>query len=124
MKPALTPTDEKSLDEDLAYILGYDTDNTALDPLLLKQKLREVITDNQILVEKINARDKDVRKLSEYVETLLHHTRAIERSRAWWLGSTITGWVRILLGYGRRTWVFKDCERIATMYHHWKKARD
>lgn len=123
MKPALAPMDEKQLDDDLAYILGYDIDHT-LDPLLVKQKLREVISDNQILVEKINARDKDVRKLSEYVETLLSHTKAIERSRAWWLGSLITGWVRILLGYGRRSGVFKDCERIATMYHHWKKARD
>lgn len=123
MKPALAPMDEKQLDDDLAYILGYDIDHT-LDPLLVKQKLREVISDNQILVEKINARDKDVRKLSEYVETLLNHTKAIERSRAWWLGSMITGWVRILLGYGRRNGVFKDCERIATMYHHWKKARD
>lgn len=115
--------DEKSLDEDLAYILGYDIDHT-LDPLLVKQKLREVIHDNRILIEKIHAREKDVRKLSEYVETLLHHTKSIERSRAWRIGSTVTGWVRILLGYGRRTWVFKDCERIATMYHHWKKARD
>lgn len=123
MKFAL-PTTEEELDDDLADILGHDTDSPALDSLLMKRKLREVIHDNQLLVEKLNARNKDVRRLCEYIDTLLFNVRAIERSKAWKLGNSVAAVVKTFMRLPHRNRVFTDCERVGEMYHHWKKSLD
>ena len=76
------------------------------------------------LERRIDRLNKDVDRLDSYVETLVEGVRMIEASRSWWVGSSIVGTGKWLLGRPGRTTFFRETDELYEVFCHWRRSRD
>ena len=68
--------------------------------------------------------NKDMQRLQDYLDQMIHDIRSIQHSRAWRIGYTLMACAKRLLGRKANGDGFTHIDAVIERYHHWKKARD
>ena len=87
------------------------------------ERLYDVVLKDLSIDERESAQ-RDVARLTRYLDRLEHDICAVESSRAWRIGYQIMHTAKRLLGRSTQGDGFKAIHETLELYHHWKKARD
>lgn len=90
----------------------------------LHAALEALIASHQTLDEEDYLQNKDIQRLKDYLEQMIHDIQSIQRSRAWRLGYRIMSLAKRVLGRQTSGDGFAHIDAVIERYHHWKKARD
>lgn len=96
--------------------IAPDADNAA-------QQLLNAIRDQDVTHAQAQL-ERDVERLTCYLEQLQHDVEQIERSRAWRLGYKLMSFLKRLLGRKTSQDGFAHIDTIFEQFDHWKRARD
>lgn len=87
-------------------------------------KMREACEERDHLQHQLNMSERNIEKLTHYLDMLQHDVIAIEQSRAWRIGFRLVSFLKSLTGRAASRYGFSAIHRTFTLYHHWKKSRD
>ena len=110
-----TDLDDASLQE----LLGVNTD----DEKAIRKAITVLIRENETLHIRNDYLERDIERVSRYLDQLQHDVSAIEHSRAWKIGFGIVSLLKRLLGRKPSDPIFGNIRKQLDTYHHWKKSR-
>lgn len=109
--------------EQLYQLMDVDFEQVGDEQYVLL-RMREVCEErNQLKLRNVMLQ-RDIEKLTHYLDQLQYDTMAIERSYAWRIGFKAVTTLKKLTGRTGARHAFTSVHRTLTLYHHWKKSRD
>ncbi len=125
--PAPVPQQDAAIQsrqlEELYRLMEIEPDEVE-DEWLVLSRMRDICKERQYLTARNKLQQRDIEKLTRYLDLLQHDVLAVERSRAWRLGFRIVATLKSLTGRPAGRHVFGNVHRTLGYYHHWKKSRD
>lgn len=109
--------------EELYQLMDIDPDNIE-DDWYVMNRMRDICKEKAYLLKRAQLLQRDIEKLTRYLDQLQHDVTAIEHSRSWKLGLMIVSTLKLVLGRNAGRNVFATVHRTFGFYHHWKKSRD
>lgn len=109
--------------EELYQLMDIDPDDIE-DDWYVMNRMRDICKEKVYLAKRNQLLQRDVEKLTRYLDQLQHDVTAIEHSRAWRMGLMVVSTLKMALGRTAGRNVFANVHRTFGFYHHWKKSRD